>query len=58
LLGAARKAGRFTDLVLVAEPRFLGYLREELDRPTRRFVRQELTRLGVRPPKARRARPQ
>jgi len=34
----ARGAGRFTRLVLAAEPRFLGMLRESLDAPTARCV--------------------
>ncbi len=34
----ARGAGRFTRLVLAAEPRFLGMLRECLDGPTARCV--------------------
>jgi protein required for attachment to host cells len=34
----ARGAGRFTRLVLAAEPRFLGMLRESLDGPTARCV--------------------
>jgi protein required for attachment to host cells len=37
-LGQARAAGRFTRLVLAAEPRFLGMVREALDPVTARSV--------------------
>jgi protein required for attachment to host cells len=37
-LGVARASGAFARLILVAPPKFLGMLREELDAPTKRTV--------------------
>ena len=41
-LEAARAAGRLEALVIVAAPRFLGLLRDELDEPTRRCIRRTI----------------
>lgn len=51
-LHRARAAGAFQSLVLVAPPKFLGLLREELDAPTARLVvgsvDKDLTRESLR----------
>lgn len=43
-LEAARREDRFSELVLVAEPHFLGLLREALKPETKRAVRHEVRR--------------
>ncbi|MFT3925717.1 MAG: host attachment protein [Myxococcales bacterium] len=40
----ARGAGRFSRLVLAAEPRFLGWLRDSLDPPTARCVVESISK--------------
>jgi protein required for attachment to host cells len=41
-IGSGRESQRFESLVLVAEPHFLGLLRDALDTPTRALVRNEI----------------
>ena len=43
-LDKARKDGLFSQLVLVAAPRFLGMMREALNRPTRDCIAHEVTK--------------
>lgn len=43
-LGSARRENRFKDVVLVAEPHFLGLLREHLDAETRAKIAHEVHR--------------
>ena len=44
VLGSDMTAGRIEELVLIAEPRFLGVLRHELTEPLRHAVTRELSR--------------
>ncbi|MBN1239086.1 MAG: host attachment protein [Gammaproteobacteria bacterium] len=41
-LDAARKKGRFTQLYVIAEPRFLGHLRAAFNRPLQEVVAAEI----------------
>ena len=43
-LSECEAQGRFTELVLVAEPRFLGFLRARLPQRLKKLVRDEVNR--------------